>query len=177
MAEIGTIGGGDAFGADDGSRIARAVQSRAVENKRGVTAVKGDQRLSQQRGARFLSGGSSGRCMNETGAVANDAGEKVEPMDAKVPKDEIIHGFEGRSGDPTVIPANLDMNAGDLADEAGIDRLTDIGEVRRPTTVLVDRELEPAPLRELDEFATVIELLHEWFLRQHVLTSVQRAPL
>ena len=114
--------------------------------------------------------------MNGTGAVADDARKKIEPMDAEVPEDEIVHGFERCPRNPAVVPADLDVNASDFADEAGIDRLADIGEMRRPAAVLIDRELEAAPLRELNEFPPVIEVLDERFLRQHVLIGLQRAP-
>ena len=151
-------------------------RGRAVENKRGLAAVEGDQRLSQQRGPRGLSGGSSGSRIDGTRAAADDAREKIEPMDAEIPEDEIVHRFERRARNPAMIPADLDMNADDLADEAGADRLPDIGEMRGPAAVLIDGELEPAPLREFDEFAAVIEVLNERLLRQHVLVGVQRAP-
>ena len=156
--------------------FARAISGRAVENERGLTAVKGDERLSQQRRPRGLSGGTGGRRMNETGAVADDAREKVEPVDAEIPEDEIVHRFERRPRDPAVVPADLDMNAGDFADQASMDRLPDIGEMRRPAAVLIDGELEAAPLRQLNEFAAVVEVLDEGLLRQHVLVGVQRAP-
>jgi hypothetical protein len=45
MTEVGALTRCDAIRADDGGRIPRAVSRRAVENKRGLTAVKGDQRL------------------------------------------------------------------------------------------------------------------------------------
>ena len=176
MAEVGALAASDAIRADDRSRIPRAVSRRPVENKRGLTAVKGDKRLSQKRRPRCLSGGSGGRRMNETGAVANDAREEIEPMDAEVPEDEIVHRFERRPRDPAMVPADLDMNAGDFADQARADRLTDIGEMRRPAAVLIDRELEATLLRQLDEFAAVIEVLDERLLRQHMLVGVQRAP-
>ena len=176
MAEVGPLTEGDALRADDRRRIARAVSGRAVEDKRGLTAVKGDERLRQQRRPRRLPGGSGGRRVNETRAVADDAREKVEPMDAEIPKNEIVDGFERRPGDPAVVPADLDMNAGDFADEAGADRFPDVGEMRRPAAVLIDRELEVAPRRQLDEFAPVVEVLDERLLRQDVLSRVQRAP-
>ena len=68
------------------------------------------------------------------------------------------------------------MNAGDLADEAGMDRLPDIGEMGRPAAVLIDGELEAAPLRQLNQFAPVVEVLDERLLRQHVLVGFQGAP-
>ena len=46
----------------------------------------------------------------------------------------------------------------------------------RPAAVLIDGELEAAPLRQLDEFAPVVEVLDERLLRQHVLAGVQGAP-
>ena len=52
-----------------------------------------------------------------------------------------------------------------LTDEAGADRFPDIGEMRGPAAILIDRELDLAPRRELDEFAPVVEILDEWFLR------------
>jgi hypothetical protein len=64
----------------------------------------------------------------------------------------------------------------DFADQPSRTRLADIGEVRRPAAVLVHGELEPAALRQLDQFAAVIEVLDEGFLRQHVLMGVQGAP-
>src|SRR5580704_8450288 len=114
--------------------------------------------------------------MNETSAVADDAREEIEPMDAEVPEDEIVHGFERCPRNPAVVPADLDVDASDLSDEAGASRLPEIGEVRRPAAVLIDRELEAAPLRELNEFPPVIEVLDERLLRQHVLIGLQRAP-
>jgi len=41
---------------------------------------------------------------------------------------------------------------------------------------LIDRELEVAPRRELDEIAPIVEVLDERFLRQDVLSRAQRAP-
>src|SRR3984957_17633046 len=141
MTEVGSQAASDAIGADDRSRVPRAVSRRAVENKRGLTAVKGDKRLGQKRRPRGLCGGSGGRRMNETSAVAHNASEKIEPVDAEVPEDEIVHGFERRPCDPAVIPADLDMNASDLADQARPDSLTDIGKMRRPSPVLIDGKL------------------------------------
>src|ERR1700722_17397779 len=88
MTEVRALAGNDAICADDRSRIARAVSGRAIEDERGLTAVKGDNRLSQKRWPRGLPGGATGRRMNKTGAVANDAREKIEPMDAEIPEDE-----------------------------------------------------------------------------------------
>ena len=48
--------------------------------------------------------------------------------------------------------------------------------MRRPAAVLIDGELEATPLRELDEFAAVVEVLDEGLLRQHVLVGVQGSP-
>src|SRR5580704_13450008 len=107
--------------------------------------------------------------MNETSAVADDTGEKIEPMDAEVPEDEIVHGFERRPRNPAVVPADLDVDASDFADEAHADRLSDISEMRRPAAVLFARELEAAPPRELNESPPVIEFPDEGFQRQHVL--------
>ena len=101
--------------------------------------------------------------------------KKIEPMDAEIPKNEIVDRFERRPGDPAVVPADLDMNAGDLADEAGADRFPDVGEMRRPAAVLIDRELQFAPRRQFDEFAPVVEVLDERLLRQDVLSRIQRA--
>src|SRR5580658_10479123 len=118
IAEVGTLAEGDAFRANDGGRIMRAVAGRAVEDERGLAAVEGDERLSHQRGPRRLSGGARGRGVNGTRAAPDDACEKIEPMDAEIPENEIVEGLEGRSGNPTVIPADLDMDARHLADQA-----------------------------------------------------------
>ena len=66
MAEVGALTESDAFRADDRRRIARAVTGRAVEDERGLTAVKGDERLRQQRRPRRLPGGSRRRRVNES---------------------------------------------------------------------------------------------------------------
>src|ERR1700683_5052846 len=118
MTEVGALAGSDAIRPDDRSRIARAVSGRAVEDERGLTDVKGDKRLGQKRRPRGLAGGSGGRCINGAGAAAHDARQKIEPMDAKIPEDEVVHGFERRPCDPAVVPADLDMNAGDFPDQA-----------------------------------------------------------
>ena len=72
--------------------------------------------------------GSRRRRVNEARAVANDACEKIEPMDAEIPKNEIVDRFERRPGDPAVVPADLDMNAGDFADEARAHGFPDVGD-------------------------------------------------
>jgi hypothetical protein len=48
--------------------------------------------------------------------------------------------------------------------------------VRRPAAVLIDGKLEATPLRQLNQFPAVVEILDERFLRQHVLIGVQRTP-
>src|SRR5947199_260240 len=55
MAEVRPQAGSDALVADDRSRIARPVSRHPIENKRGLTAIKGDKRLRQKRRPRFLS--------------------------------------------------------------------------------------------------------------------------
>ncbi len=97
-------------------------------------------------------------------------------MDTEVPEDEIVHRFERGPRDPAVVPADLNMHAGDLTDQARTHRLADIGEVWRPTAVLIYGELEAATLRQLNEFPAVVEVLDERLLRQDVLVRVQRAP-
>ena len=129
MAKVRAVAGGDAIGAYDHGRIARAVSGRAIENERGLTAAKGDKRLGQKRRSRALTGGAGRGRVNETGAVADDACEKVEPMDAKIPEDKIVYGFEGCPGDPAMVPADFDMNAGDFPDQSRANGLPDIGEM------------------------------------------------
>src|SRR3984957_8100123 len=142
MTEVRALARNDAICADDRSRIARAVSGGAIEDERGLTAVKGDKRLGQKRRPRGLSCGSRSCRMNKTGAVANDAREKIEPMDAEIPEDEIIHRFERCPRNPAVIPADLDMSAGDLPDQTRADRLPDIDEASRPAFILIDGKLE-----------------------------------
>ena len=96
-------------------------------------------------------------------------------MDAEIPKNEIVDRFERRPGDPAVVPADLDMNAGDFADEARAHCFPDVGEMRRPAAVLIDRELHFASRRQFDEFAPVVEVLDERLLRQDMLSRIQRA--
>src|ERR1700722_7218358 len=161
MTEVRALAGNDAICADDRSRIARAVSGRAIEDEQGLTAVKGDKRLGQNRRTRGPSSGSRSCRTNETSAVADNAREKIEPMDAKIPEDEIVHGFERRPCDPAVVPADLNMSSGDFPDQARADRLPDIGEVRRPAAVLIDGKLEATPLRQLNKFLAVGEVLVE----------------
>src|SRR5580658_10709765 len=95
IAEVGTLAEGDAFRANDGGRIMRAVSGRAIEDERGLTAVERDERLRQKRGPRRLPRGARGRGVDGTRAVADDACEKIKPVDAEIPENEIVEGFEG----------------------------------------------------------------------------------
>ena len=145
------------------SRAPKGVAPSKIE--RGLAAVEGDERLGDEGRPHRLSRSPRRRRVHEAGAVADDACEKVEPVDAEVPKNEIVDRLESGACDPAVVPADLDMDAGHVADEAGADGFTDIGEMGRPAAVLVDREPEPLGFRQRDERLPDREVFDERLLR------------
>ena len=97
-------------------------------------------------------------------------------MDAEVPKQKIFDRLEGGAGDPSVIPADRDMGADHLANQPGGYCLAHIGEMRRPTAILVDRKFDPEAFGLLDERVAGRKILDERLLRQNVLAGGKGKP-
>ena len=68
------------------------------------------------------------------------------------------------------------MRANHFADESRGDGLAHIGQMRRPAPVLVDCELDAAPLGLLDERLSGRDVLDERFLRQDMLAGRKGPP-
>src|SRR5277367_5452195 len=113
--------------------------------------------------------------MDAQSAVADHADEEIKPMDAEIPQHEIVDRLERRARYPAVIPADRDMHARDFADQPRRDGFAQPGQMRRPSAVLVDRELHPAPLGLRDELAADSQVLDEGLLRKDMLAGGERA--
>src|SRR5258706_935970 len=107
------------------------------------------------------------------GAAGEKAGDQVEPVDREIIEDDVADAVEGSAGDPVVVPVDGEMGTEDLADQAGADRLADVGEVRGPSGVLVDGEFYVLRAGEIDEVLTGVEIEHEGLLAKDVLVGIK----
>jgi hypothetical protein len=55
--------------------------------------------------------------------------DEVEPVDGEVVQNQVVDVLEWRSGRPSVVPVNADVNAEHVADQSGPHGLADVGEV------------------------------------------------
>ena len=70
-------------------------------------------------------------------------------MNAEVKQDEILNVFKWCAANPAVIPVNGRMAACQITDQAAANHLAHICHMRRPATVLIDRQFDVIIARQL----------------------------
>ena len=65
------------------------------------------------------------------------------------------------------------IDGGHFPDQTGADCIAQVAEVGRPASVLVDRELEPFFVSQIDEFFAFLQIEDEGFLTEEVLACPQ----
>src|SRR5262249_26987799 len=134
-----------------------------------------DQCLRQHRRASLLTNGVSSRGKHALRLpIVEKTGQNIEPVDGEVVQHEIANVVERRVDDPRMGPVGRQIGAGKLTEQPTAYRLPEVGEVRRPAPVLVDRQLQALPVGEVSHAFTKIEIEHKWFLAEHVLARQER---
>ncbi len=121
-----------------------------------------------------LAGGAVAGRVDASAARPDQAGQEIEPVHREIEEDQIVDLLERRADDPAMVPVNSRVRGDDVADQAGANRLANVGEVRRPAAVLVDGELDAMPVGEFDQPLACVEIDDKRLLRQHMLAGLQR---
>lgn len=89
---------------------------------------------------------------------------QIEPVDAEIIKREVFDFLEFRSDDPVVIPMQAETRARQPSDQSGFYRLTNVAEMRRPTAVLINSQLDPARISQFDQAFAHVQINYERLL-------------
>lgn len=161
----GGVGGSGSESSGDIDAVLAAEAGVGVEGEGGLGVVVFDEGLSEEcLFGELLWGVSEGGVDAFGHLAAHEAGEDIEPVDGEVIEDDMSDGVELSSFDPVVIPVYGEVSALDFSEEAMGDGITDVGEIRGPSAVLIDGEFDALFFSEVNEFLAGVEVEDEGFL-------------
>ena len=162
-------------GTDDHRTILRATTCISSKNNGRLHVRILDNRMAGQRWLGTLGWSAVNRGLDLSGFYASAiAMDHIEPMDAEIEKQQVVHVVKRRIGYPIVIPVHRHVDADHIANQPSRDSLPRIADMRRPAAVLVHRQFHTLSPGGCHQLAAFIQIGHERFLAQDMLSCLNR---